>query len=61
MNQGQIPTRFPVRVLKFMPHDSVASLRGGKQAGVKRYMREQGVDVVVAMERVLGVKVGKSE
>ena len=104
-----------------MPHDSVASLRGGKQAGVKRwvkevvyarlpggfrafayffyryvirlgfldgqagtafhwsqgfwyrylvdakvaevqrYMREQGVDVRVAMVRVLGVKVGKSE
>jgi len=105
----------------FMPHDSVASLRGGKQAGVKRwvkevvyarlpggfrafvyffyryvirlgfldgqagtafhflqgfwyrylvdakvaevqrYMREKDVDVVVAMERVLGVKVGESE
>jgi len=105
----------------FMPHDSVASLRGGKQAGgkrwvkevvyarlpggfrafayffyryvirlgfldgqagtafhflqgfwyrylvdakvaeVQRYMREQDVDVVVAMERILGVKVGRSE
>ena len=32
-----------------------------KVAEVQRYMREQGVDVVVAMERVLGVKVGKSE
>ena len=102
----------------FMPRDSVASLRGGKQAGIKRwvkeelyarlpggfrafayffyryvirlgfldgqagtafhflqgfwyrylvdakvaevrrYMREKEVDVVVAMERVLGVKVG---
>jgi len=101
----------------FMPHDSVANLRGGKQAGVKRwvkevvyarlpggfrafayffyryvirlgfldgqagtafhflqgfwyrylvdakvaevkrYMREKDVDVVVAMERVLGVRV----
>ena len=105
----------------FMPHDSVASLRGGKQAGLKRwvkevvyarlpggfrafayffyryvlrlgfldgqagtafhflqgfwyrylvdakvaevqrYMREKDVDVRVAMERVLGVKVEKSE
>lgn len=105
----------------FMPDNSVASLRGGKQAGVKRWvkeevyarlpggfrafayffyryvirlgfldgqagtafhflqgfwyrylvdakvaevrrhMREQGVDVVVAMERVLGVKVDKVE
>jgi glycosyltransferase involved in cell wall biosynthesis len=103
----------------FMPHDSVASLRGGKQAGVKRwvkemvyarlpggvrafayffyryvirlgfldgqagtafhflqgfwyrylvdakvaevqrYMQEKDVDAVVAMERVLGVRVGK--
>ena len=25
----------------FMPHDSVASLRGGKQAGVKRWIKEQ--------------------
>jgi len=24
----------------FMPHDSVASLRGGKQAGVKRWLKE---------------------
>jgi glycosyltransferase involved in cell wall biosynthesis len=104
----------------FMPHDSVASLRGGKQAGVKRwvkeviyarlpggfrafayffyryvirlgfldgqagtafhflqgfwyrylvdakvaevkrYMREKDVDVLLAMEQVLGVKVGQS-
>ncbi len=104
----------------FMPRDSVASLRGGKQAGVKRwvkeevyarlpggfrafvyffyryvirlgfldgqvgtafhflqgfwyrylvdakvaevrrYMRDKDVDVVVAMERVLGIEVGKS-
>ncbi len=103
---------------RFMPHDSVASLRGGKQAGVKRwvkevvyarlpggfrafayffyryvirlgfldgqagtafhflqgfwyrylvdakvaevrrYMRENDVDVVTAIDRVLGVKVG---
>ena len=25
---------------RFMPHDSVASLRGGKQAGVKRWIKE---------------------
>lgn len=25
----------------FMPHDSVASLRGGRQAGVKRWIKEQ--------------------
>lgn len=25
----------------FMPHDSVASLRGGKQAGVKRWLKEE--------------------
>ena len=25
----------------FMPHDSVASLRGGKQAGVKRWLKEK--------------------
>jgi len=25
----------------FMPHDSVASLRGGKQAGVKRWLKER--------------------
>lgn len=30
-------------------------------AEVKRDMREQGVDVMVAMEWVLGVKVEKSE
>jgi len=28
-------------------------------AEVQRYMREKDVDVLVAMERVLGVKVGK--
>jgi hypothetical protein len=32
-----------------------------KVAEVQRYMREQDVDVVVAMERVLGVRVEKSE
>jgi hypothetical protein len=32
-----------------------------KVAEVQRYMREKDVDVRVAMERVLGVKVGKSE
>jgi hypothetical protein len=32
-----------------------------KVAEVRRYMRENNVDVRVAMERVLGVKVGKSE
>ena len=32
-----------------------------KVAEVQRYMREQSVDVRVAMDRVLGVKVGKSE
>lgn len=26
---------------RFMPHDSVASLRGGKQAGVKRWLKER--------------------
>ncbi|MEA3644042.1 MAG: hypothetical protein VBE63_29580 [Lamprobacter sp.] len=25
----------------FMPHDSVASLRGGQQAGVKRWLKER--------------------
>ncbi len=42
-----------------MPHDLVASLRGGKQAGVKRYMREKDVDVRVAMERVFGGEGGE--
>jgi len=32
-----------------------------KAAEVQRYMREEDVDVVVAMERVLGVKVGESK
>lgn len=32
-----------------------------KVAEVRRYMREKDVVVLVAMERVLGVKVGKGE
>ena len=35
------------------------NLVDAKVAEVKRYMREQDLDVSVAMERVLGVKVGK--
>ena len=32
-----------------------------KVAEVKRYMREKDVDVLVAMERVLGITVGKQK
>ena len=32
-----------------------------KVAEVRRYMRDKDVDVVVAMERVLGIDVGKSQ
>lgn len=37
----------------------IASSGVAQMAEVQRYMREKDVDVLVAMERVLGVKVGK--